>query len=119
MSLKNERWRNVWRTLIVFDQNLDHLPSWTAMAGFFCLRPKRMKKSTRGMKISKASTHCRGREEGSFCHASFWEALLHGSRLPRKIQAELSRRSVMLSPRQHPLPLRCPVEDNSTTSQTR
>lgn len=35
------------------------LPSFTAVAGFFCLRPSRMKKRTRGMKISKASTHWR------------------------------------------------------------
>lgn len=33
------------------------LPSLTGMAGFFCLRPRRMKKRTSGMKISNASTH--------------------------------------------------------------
>lgn len=36
------------------------LPSFTAMVGFFCLSPSRMKKSTSGMKISKDSTHWRG-----------------------------------------------------------
>lgn len=37
------------------------------MAGFFWRRPSRMKKRTRGMKISKANTHCRegGRERES------------------------------------------------------
>lgn len=34
-----------------------NLPSLTGIAGFFCLRPRRMKKRTSGMKISKASTH--------------------------------------------------------------
>lgn len=39
------------------------LPSLTGMAGFFCLRPRSMKKRTSGMKISKASTHWGGRAE--------------------------------------------------------
>lgn len=41
------------------------LPSLTGMAGFFCLRPRRMKKRTSGMKISNASTHWwqRGKRE--------------------------------------------------------
>ena len=39
------------------------LPSLTGIAGFFCLRPKRMKKRTSGMKISKASTHWRAKKK--------------------------------------------------------
>lgn len=39
------------------------LPSLTGIAGFFCLRPRRMKKRTSGMKISKASTHCKGKRQ--------------------------------------------------------
>lgn len=34
-----------------------HSPSFTGMVGFFCRSPRRMKKRTKGMKISKASTH--------------------------------------------------------------
>lgn len=37
----------------------------TGMAGFFCLRPRRMKKRTSGMKISKASTHCRKKDRAT------------------------------------------------------
>lgn len=32
-------------------------PSFTEMVGFFCRSPNRMKKRTRGIKISKARTH--------------------------------------------------------------
>lgn len=39
-------------------------PSFTEMVGFFCRSPSRMKKSTRGMKISKAKTHWKGRAGG-------------------------------------------------------
>lgn len=40
-----------------------HSPSFTEMVGFFCRSPSRMKKRTRGMKISKAKTHWKGRAE--------------------------------------------------------
>lgn len=48
-------------TIFPLHESLDSqtlcLPSLTGIAGFFCLRPRRMKKRTSGMKISKASTH--------------------------------------------------------------
>ena len=38
-------------------------PSFTEMVGFFCRSPSKMKKRTRGMKISKAKTHWKGQAE--------------------------------------------------------
>lgn len=60
-------------------------PSFTGMAGFFCRKPRSMKKSTRGMKISNARTHCRDkqRETGYESHMGcsgwrLWTFILHG-----------------------------------------
>lgn len=55
-----------------------NLPSFTGMAGFFCRKPRSMKKSTRGMKISNARTHCRDKHTEKQVMKATWAAMAGG-----------------------------------------